>query len=217
MTYAIIGFGPVGQALAQMFARKGLEVAVASRRPPAALAPVAEAIGPTVTPRPLADALEADTILLAVPFGQHREVATAARWDGKLLVDVTNAFGVPVEDLDGRPSSAVIADAFPGARLVKAFNHLPAARLAADPDVNGGRRVIFLSSDDEGAAEPVKALAEQLGFAPVWLGRLAEGGALVQARGQTWAPLIFQDLVKFDDKRGRDQGAHAPVRSETTP
>ncbi len=201
MTYAIIGFGPVGQALARMFARKGLEVAVASRRPPDALTPLAEAIGSTVRPKSLADALEADTILLAVPFGQHREVAEAGgRWNGKILIDVTNAFGVPVEDLGGRPSSALIADAFPGARLVKAFNHLAAAKLAADPDVGGGRRVIFVSSDDEGAAEPVKDLAEQLGFAPVWLGKLAEGGALVQARGQTWAPLIFQDLVKFESK-----------------
>ncbi len=48
-----------------------------------------------------------------------------ADWDGKTVIDVTNAFGVPVEDLDGLPSSAVVARAFPGATLVKAFNHLP--------------------------------------------------------------------------------------------
>ncbi len=199
MTYAIIGFGAVGQALARMFARKGIAVAVAGRRTPETFASEAKAIGPTVTAVPLGEALQADMILLAIPFGQHQELASAAsRWDGKILVDVTNAFGVPVEELGGRPSSAVLADAFQGARLVKAFNHLAAAKLAADPDVNGGRRVIFVSSDDDGAAEPVKALAEQLGFAPVWLGKLAEGGALVQARGKTWAPLIFQDFVKFD-------------------
>ncbi len=199
MTYAIIGFGAVGQALARMFARKGLAVAVAGRRPPDAFASEAKAIGPTVTAVPLGEALQADMILLAIPFGQHQELAgRLSRWDGKILVDVTNAFGVPVEELGFRPSSAVIADAFQGARLVKAFNHLAAAKLAADPDVNGGRRVIFVSSDDDGAAEPVKALAEQLGFAPVWLGKLAEGGALVQARGKSWAPLIFQDFVKFE-------------------
>ncbi len=199
MAYAIIGFGAVGQALARMFARKGLVVAVAGRRPPEAFASEAQAIGPTVTAVPLGEALKADVILLAIPFGQHQELARAtSRWDGKILVDVTNAFGVPVEELGDRPSSAVVSDAFQGARLVKAFNHLAAAKLAADPDVNGGRRVIFVSSDDHGAAEPVKALVEQLGFAPVWLGKLAEGGALVQARGKTWAPLIFQDFVKFD-------------------
>ena len=182
-----------------MFARKGLAVAVAGRRPPEAFASEAKAIGPTVTAVPLDEALQADMILLAIPFGQHQELARgASQWDGKILVDVTNAFGVPVEELGGRPSSAVLADAFQGARLVKAFNHLAAAKIAADPNVNGGRRVIFVSSDDDGAAEPVKVLAEQLGFAPVWLGKLAEGGALVQARDKTWAPLIFQDFVKFD-------------------
>jgi predicted dinucleotide-binding enzyme len=39
------------------------------------------------------------------------------------------------------------------------------------------------------------ALAKQLGFAPVKLGKLNEGGAL-HARGRTWGPLIFQDLFK---------------------
>jgi 8-hydroxy-5-deazaflavin:NADPH oxidoreductase len=199
MSYAIIGFGAVGQALASMFARKGIEVAVASRRAPEALEARAKAIGPTVVPKTLEDALEADVILLAVPFWQHREVAKAlTSWQGKTVIDVTNAYGVPVKDLGGLPSSAVIAKAMRGARLVKAFNHLAAATLAADPAVRGGRRVIFVSSDDEAAAAPVRALAEQLGFAPVWLGKLAEGGALVQARDKSWAPLIFQDLFKKD-------------------
>jgi 8-hydroxy-5-deazaflavin:NADPH oxidoreductase len=84
MSYAIVGFGAVGQALARAFARKGIEVAVASRRPPEALAPQAIAIGPTIVPRNLKDALEADIVILAVPFWQHRAVAEArASWHGK--------------------------------------------------------------------------------------------------------------------------------------
>ena len=200
MTDAIIGFGAVGQALARSFARKGLEVMVASTRPPESLAPLARQIGPTVVPTSLQDALKADIVLLAVPFPRHHEVAKArANWQGTIVVDVMNAFGVPVEELGGLTSSAAVARALPGARLVKGFNHLGAKTLGADPDVQGGRRVVFLSSDDEQAAAEVKGLAEKLGYAPVWLGTLAEGGALVQARGQTWAPLIFQDLVKFDN------------------
>ena len=120
-------------------------------------------------------------------------------WTGKTVIDVTNAFGVPVEDLDGLPSSAVVARAFPGATLVKAFNHLAAAKLAADPDVGGGRRVIFVSSDDKEAMTAVETLVKRLGFAPVKLGGIAEGGALVQARGRSWTPLIFQDLFKASD------------------
>jgi predicted dinucleotide-binding enzyme len=197
MSYAIVGFGKIGQALAHAFARKNINVTVASRRPPEALAPQARAIGPTVVARSLQDALEADTIILAVPFGEHREVAKAMpSWKGKTVIDATNAFGVPVEELDGLPSSAVIAKAFPGAKLVKGFNHLVAATLAADPIVEGGHRVVFLSSDDEEAIAPVAALAKQLGFAPVKLGKLNEGGALVHARGRIWGQLVFQDLFK---------------------
>jgi len=198
MSYAIIGFGPVGQALARAFARKEIEITVASRQPPEALLPQARAIGPTVIPKSLDEALKANIIILAVPFWQHREVAKAvASWQGKIVIDVTNAFGVALEELDGLPSSAVISRALPGAGLVKAFNHLPAGILAQDPNVKGGRRVVFLSSDDESATASVGALVEQLGFAPIGLGKLAEGGSLVQARGRTWTQLIFQDLVKF--------------------
>lgn len=199
MTYAIVGFGAVGQALAHAFARKNIEVSVASRRPPEALAPQARAIGSTVAAKSLRDALDADTVILAVPFGEHREVAKALpSWKGKTVIDAMNAFGVPVEELAGRPSSSVVAKAFAGAHFVKGFNHLAAAALAADPNVKGGRRVVFLSTDDEDAIAPVADLAKQLGFAPVKLGKLGEGGALVHARGRNWGHLIFQDLIKFE-------------------
>ncbi len=193
MSYAIVGFGAVGQALARMFARKGIEVAVASSHQPEALAPQANAIGPTIFPKTLKDALEADIVILAVPYWQHREVAKArASWKGKIVIDVTNT----LDDLGGLPSSSVIARALPGAQLVKAFNHLPARVLAEDPASNGGRRVVFLSSDDESATATVAALVERLGFAPVGLGKIAEGGQLVQGRDKIWAPLVFQDLFK---------------------
>jgi len=196
MSYAIVGFGKIGQALARAFARKNINVTVASRRRPEELEPQAQAIGPTVIARSLRDALEADTIILAVLFEQHREVAKALpSWEGKTVIDAMNAL-VPSKDLDGLLSSAFVAKSFTGARLVKGFNHLPAANLAADPIVRGSHRVVFLSSDDEDAIAPVADLAKQLGFAPVKLGRLNEGGALVHARDGIWGPLIFQDLFK---------------------
>jgi predicted dinucleotide-binding enzyme len=196
MSYAIIGFGKIGQALAHTFARKNIDVTVASRRPPEALAPQARAIGPTVIAKSLREALEADTIILAIPFGEHPEVAkTLPNWKSKTVIDAMNLFPVP-EELDGLPASAVVAKAFTGAKLVKGFNHLIAATLASDPVVEGGHRVVFLSSDDEDATAHVAALVKQLGFAPVKLGKLNEGGALVHARGRTWGQLIFQDLFK---------------------
>jgi predicted dinucleotide-binding enzyme len=105
---------------------------------------------------------------------------------------------MPPEELGGRPSSKVVAQAFAGARLVKGFNHLGAAVLEQDPAVHGGKRVVFLASDDDGAATEIGALAENLGFSPIKLGGLSEGGLLVQARGSSWGPLIFKDLFKFD-------------------
>ncbi len=199
MSYAIIGFGAIGQALARAFARNHIEVSVASRRAPEALRPQAQAIGSTVVPRTLQEALKADVIFLAVLFDGHREVARMLpNWQGKTVVDAMNGF----EGL----STADVAKAFPGARFVKGFNHLPARTLAADPHVNGSRRVVFLSSDDQAAAAQVADLAEQLGFAPVNLGKLAEGGALVQVLDKSWAPLIFQDLFKNEPERPATAG-----------
>ncbi|HWQ86727.1 NADPH-dependent F420 reductase [Brevundimonas sp.] len=196
MSYAIIGFGKIGQALAKAFARHGVEVSVATTRDPESFSADAAAIGPTVIPRTLAEAVKADTVFLAVRFEAHPDVAKALpNWSGKTVIDAMNLFPVP-DALEGVPSSAVVAKAFPGAKFVKGFNHLIAATLATDPVVEGGRRVVFLSSDDEGATAPVAALAKRLGFASINLGKLNEGGALVHARGQTWGPLIFQDLFK---------------------
>jgi predicted dinucleotide-binding enzyme len=124
MSYSIIGFGAVGQALARAFARKNIDVTVASRRSPETLMPQAQAIGRTVVPGTLQDAIASDTIFLAVPFWEHREVAKQIpTWQGKTIIDTTNAYGVPVADLEGQPSAAVVAKAFTGARFVKGFNN----------------------------------------------------------------------------------------------
>jgi 8-hydroxy-5-deazaflavin:NADPH oxidoreductase len=199
MSYAIIGFGKIGHALAKAFARKRIEVSVATTRDPQSFAADAAAIGPTIIPKTLAEAVKADIIFLAVHFEAHADVAKALpTWKGKTIVDVTNAYGVPPEKLGGQPSAKVVAQAFTGARLVKGFNHLVAAVLEQDPAVHGGKRVVFLASDDEGAADEIGALAGNLGFAPIKLGGLSEGGLLVQAHGKSWGRLIFKDLVKFD-------------------
>src|SRR6204780_1122628 len=199
MSYAIIGFGNIGQALAKAFARNGIEVSVATTRDPKSFASAAAAIGPTIIPKTLAQAVKADTVFLAVRFESHPDVAKALpTWKGKTIIDVTNAYGVPPEKLGGQPSSKVVAQAFTGARLVKACNHLEAAALDQDPAVHGGKGVVFLASDDDGAGEEIGALSENLGFAPIKLGGLSEGGLLLQARGKSWGQLIFKDLVKFD-------------------
>jgi predicted dinucleotide-binding enzyme len=198
-SYAIIGFGKIGQALAKAFARNGIEVSVATTRDPESFASAAAAIGPEIIPTTLAEAVKADIVFLAVRFESHLDVAKALpTWEGKTIVDVTNAYGVPPEKMGGLPSAKFVAQAFTGGKLVKGFNHLVAAILDQDPAVQGGKRVVFLASDDDGAAAEIGALAENLGFAPVKLGGLSEGGLLVQAHGNSWGKLIFQDLTRFD-------------------
>ena len=138
MSYAIIGFGKIGQALAKAFARKGIEVSVATTRDPESFASAAAAIGPEIIPKKLAEAVKADIVFLAVRFESHQDVAkTLSTWQGKTIVDVTNAYGVPPEKLGGQPSSKAVAQAFSGGRLVKGFNHLVAAVLDQDPAVHG--------------------------------------------------------------------------------
>jgi predicted dinucleotide-binding enzyme len=134
---------------------------------------------------------------MALISGYNRPAATSTqlpRCSG--VYERSGSVSFMPKELDGLPSSAFVAKAFTGAKLVKGFNHLIAATLAADPLVEGGHRVVFLSGDDEEAIAPVAALAKQLGFAPVKLGKLNEGGALVHAHGRTWGQLIFQDLFK---------------------
>lgn len=198
-SYAIIGFGNIGKALAKAFARKGIEVSVATTRDPESFASAAAAIGPTIIPKKLSEAVRADIVFLAVRFGSHPDVAKALpTWQGKTIVDVTNAYGVPSGELGGQPSARVVAQAFTGARVVKGFNHLVAAVIGQDPAVHGGRRVVFLASDDNDAAAEIGELAENLGFSSTQLGGLSEGGLLVQAHGNSWGHLIFKDLVSFD-------------------
>src|SRR6202789_1825868 len=147
MSYAIIGFGKIGQALAKAFARKGVEVSVATTRAPESFASAAAAIGPTIIPKKLAEAVKANIVFLAVRFESHRDVAKETpTWKGKTIIDVTNAYGVPPWELGGQPSSMAVAQAFTGSRLVKGFNHLVAAVPNQDPAVHGGRRVVFLAS-----------------------------------------------------------------------
>ncbi|AWK84949.1 NADPH-dependent F420 reductase [Azospirillum thermophilum] len=194
-TYAILGSGAIGAAVAGQFARKGIEVLIANSRGPETLADLAHDLGPGVVPATLRDALAADIVILAVPYDAVRDaVHEAPAWNGRIVVDATNAIDFPAftpRDLGGRPSTHIVAEAVPGARVVKAFNTLPAAVLAKDPQENG-RRVLFLSGDDEGATAEVAGLIERLGFAPIPLGRIAEGGRLQQFGGA----LMVHSLIR---------------------
>src|SRR5690606_16354233 len=118
--YAIIGFGNIGKALARAFVRNGIKVSVATTRAPESFASDAAAIGSEIIPTTLAEAVNAKIIFLAVRFESHPDVAKALpTWQGKIIVDVTNAYGVPLEKLGGLPSAKFVAKAFTDGKLVK--------------------------------------------------------------------------------------------------
>jgi predicted dinucleotide-binding enzyme len=197
MTYSIIGSGNIGSAVARQFARAGIDVAIANARGPDSLGPLGKELGHHIIPQTLQAALKADVVILAAPFSAVPAIARAGGdWAGKIVVDATNAIDFPAftpTDLGGRRSSEVVAEKLRGARLVKAFNTLPAAVLAMDPAEGRGHRVLFISGNDAEANTEVAGLAAKFGFAPITLGRLSEGGLLQQFGG----PLTMQNLVKL--------------------
>lgn len=198
MKYAIIGSGKIGTALARIFACKNVEVAIANSRGPETLASLTKELGPSVQPVSIEEAHRAEMIFLAVPFTSHKEVAEeSGDWSGKIIVDLTNALHVPPQSLGGRLSSEIVADAFVGARLVKAFNHLPAAQLGTNPSSPGQRQAIFVSGNDADANATVAALIDRLGLAPVDLGRLDQGGVPLHAVNGRPGGLLFQKLEKL--------------------
>ncbi len=196
MSTSIIGTGNVGSALAHVFARSKVEAVVANTRGPDSFRELAAEVSPTVRAVELDEALRADLIIVAIPFLAVESLARSRPdWSGKTIVDVTNAFMLPNSEelLAGRLSTEIVADAFRGADTVKAFNQLPANVLGRDRSGERGKQVIFVSSNSESASTTVAQLAERLGFSAIEVGRLDEGGRLIQARNA----LVLRNLVEL--------------------
>jgi predicted dinucleotide-binding enzyme len=195
-TYAIIGSGAIGSALAERFHAAGVDAVIANTRGPGSLQSVTDKFGTTVKAVELEQALQSDVVILAVPYDGVPDVANKkTSWDGRTIVDATNAIDFPAfkpRDLGDRLSSEIVSDLFPGAQLVKAFNTLPAAVLAADPVKASGKRVLFLSGNVPDASKKVADLIARLGFAPVDLGSFKASGSL-QHFGQ---PLVALNLLR---------------------
>lgn len=199
MNIAIIGAGAIGSAIARQLAWAGFDFGIANSRGPDSLAGLVGELGPHATAVSAAEAARADIVFLAVNWSQlPAAVKDLGPWQGRIVVDANNPIEAPLfqaVDLGGRASSSVVAELLPGARLVKAFNHLPPALLAGDPQAEGGRRVLFYSGDDAQAKARVAQLIERLGFAGIDLGTLDGGGRLAQFPG---GPLPALKLVRFD-------------------
>ena len=90
---AIIGTGNVGAALARTFARHGRPAVIANTRGPDSFRELAQEVEPWVRATALDDALDADVLVLAIPFLATETLgARKSSWRGQIVVDATNAF-----------------------------------------------------------------------------------------------------------------------------
>ncbi|HWW88061.1 MAG TPA: NAD(P)-binding domain-containing protein [Vicinamibacterales bacterium] len=200
MTIGIIGAGNIGQAVAKRLAGAGIPASIANNRGPSSLSSIVQNLGAGITAAEIKVAARADIVFLAVPWSAYADaVAGLAPWGGRIVIDAMNAASLGPEglrpfDLGGRPSSQIVADRLPGARVVKAFNTLPAAALASDPHADGGRRVLFVSGDDTPARQEVAQLIDRLGFVAIDLGDFEMGRRLQQFPG---GPLAGINMVQI--------------------
>ena len=212
--YAIVGTGSIGAVLAQRFSDHHVPALWANTRGPESI-DVTE-LSASITPATLDTALDADVIILAIPFLQVRELGgRLADWSGKIIVDTTNAFLVPNSEqiLGGRLSTEFNAEAFPGAAVVKSFNQTAARQLAEKRPPEVGRRVVFVSSNDPAASAAVAGLCTDLGFAPIERGRINDGGVIIQARNA----MVLRELYELPSELEKSIQATSAVGRHLTP
>lgn len=201
MRIGIIGAGKVARGIAHLATPSNHQVILSNSRGPGSLAALAAELGPQVTAGTVADAAQAELVVLAVPWQAVPSAVSGVQpWNDRIVIDATNQYviedgALKLVDLGGRTSSEVVAELLPGARVVKAFNTLPVA-IFERPQEAGGRRVLFVSGDNADAKRRVTALLDELGFAAIDLGSLRDGGAMQQAGG----PLGGKNLLMLPSR-----------------
>jgi 8-hydroxy-5-deazaflavin:NADPH oxidoreductase len=198
MSIGIIGAGALGSSIARLLARRGISATIANSRGPESLASLIGELGPSIKAGTVQEAASADIVLVAVRWVDlGKALGGLPAWNGRIVIDGTNpvafldpdspdakdpnnplaAYGIKAIDLGGKHSSEVFCAFVPGARVVKAFNHLD-ANVLREPAAAGGQRVLFYSGDDAAAKAEVRKIIEKTGHFPVDLGVLDLGGPL---------------------------------------
>jgi hypothetical protein len=163
MKIAVLGAGRVGSTVGRLWHAAGHDVTFAARHatwPRALAAELGERAHVASTAGAVA---AAEVVLVAVPGPAVTDALQAAGpLDGRIMLDAANAFR------QQQLSLRSLADAFPRARWVRAFNSL-SVNVMADDNHREPPWVLFLSGDEE-----AKLVAAQLirdaGFDPVDLG-----------------------------------------------
>ena len=214
MNIGIIGAGALGSNAARLLAKSGVSATIANSRGPQSLARLVGELGPSVTAGSVEEAASADMVLVAVRWVDlEKALGGLPAWNDRIVIDGTNpvafldpdspdakdptnplaAYGIKAIDLGGKHSSQVFRTFVPGARVVKAFNHLD-ANVLPEPTTSGGQRVLFYSGDDTNAKAEVRKLLERTGYFPVDLGLLDVGGPLASPPFGSLAAINFVKL-----------------------
>lgn len=196
-----IGSGSITQALAHHLVAAHTPVLISNSRGPDSLTELVAELGDAAQAVTVAQAAKADVVILALPFVRVPELTDIVPdWSGRIVVDATNQFAeyTPVYsgyvDLGEETGSEWVARHLPGATVIKAFNTMSVSYLRPDPRHREGRQVVFYAGDDNAACADFDELIRKLGFAPVRIDGLRDGGKLMQLGG----PLSLLHVIKQD-------------------
>ncbi|MFJ4868747.1 NADPH-dependent F420 reductase [Streptomyces sp. NPDC088757] len=183
MRIGVLGTGNMADALATHWARAGHEVFVGGRDARGAER-LAARLGGGTRHGSLEEAAGFGAVVLAaLPYGAGAEVVADVRASlaGRVLLDCSNPVGPGFRLLtDGGPSAARrLADAAPGARVVKAFNLCHEDVWRMSPPVFDGRPLaVPVCGDDGEALALVAELVRDTGCTPLAGGGLDRAGLL---------------------------------------
>lgn len=189
-TIGIIGSGNSGSQLAHAFTRVGHDIVIANSRGPETLGElvadtteqaVAAGSAATATAGTVEQAAQAgDLVVVTIPLKAVTDIP-AHLPEGRIVIDTNNYYpqrdGQIAElDDESTTTSELVARHFAGARVVKAFNHIPATEITDHAQAPGidGRRALAVYGDDAAAVEQVSGLIDAIGFDVVNGGGLAE-------------------------------------------
>jgi predicted dinucleotide-binding enzyme len=187
MKITIIGSGNMAAGFVRQLSAAGHQVQVTSRN--AHKATELARATPGVEAVDAQDAASGvDAVIVATPFEAAADALRAlGDLRGKVVVDITNPLTADYMGLTvGHSTSAAeqIAQAVPGAEVVKAFNTVFAQVLAEGADFGDARRVtVFVASDSESAKQTARSLAESMGFDVIDAGGLKNARYLEPVAG----------------------------------
>src|ERR1700758_4867880 len=202
MEIGTIGAGDFAQAFAKRMLKSGHKVILSNSRGPESLRDIVMQLGAGATAGTREEAVACEMVLLAVPWDNVPEtLASLPKWKNQILIGSVNPYhgkagAFTPANVGNLSTSQFVAALAPGARVVKALNNMRTPNLAADPVVNGARRVAFISADDDNAKKRVQTLLDGFGYSVIDLGNLRDGGLIQQAGG----PLAGRDLFEKGER-----------------